>query len=306
MKLTYATRRSALALAQCRAFVAKLAAANPGLELVEEQIVTTGDRIQDRPLSEVGGKGLFVKEIEEALLDGRAQLAVHSVKDVPGLLPPGLFIACVPLREDARDVIVAPKHGTLADLPKGAKVGTSSLRRAVSLRAARPDLEIVPMRGNVDTRLRKVDAGECDAIVLARAGLVRLGLEGRATDVLSPEVSLPAVGQGALGIECREDDADTRAALAKLHDETTALCVAAERAVMIALEGDCKTPLGAYGERVASEDGAAHNLRLRAFVCDPDGSNLRRAEERIAWPDDARAAAELGARLGSRLKSAVA
>ena len=304
MKLTYATRRSALALAQCRAFIAKLAAANPGLELVEEQVVTTGDRIQDRPLSEVGGKGLFVKEIEEALLEGRAQLAVHSIKDVPGVLPPGLFIACIPVREDARDVLVAPKAGTLAALPEGAKVGTSSLRRAVSLKAARPDLQIVPMRGNVDTRLRKVDGGECDAIVLARAGLVRLGLEGRATDVLEPEVSLPAVGQGALGIECREDDGETRRVLAALHHEVTAFCVAAERGVMVALEGDCKTPLGAYAEQVPAEraGSGAHDLRLRAFVCDPDGTNLRRAEERIAWPDDAHTAAEAGARLGARLK----
>jgi hydroxymethylbilane synthase len=306
MKLTYATRRSALALAQCRAFVAKLAAANPGLDLVEEQVVTTGDRIQDRPLSEVGGKGLFVKEIEEALLEGRAHLAVHSIKDVPGVLPPGLFIACIPVREDARDVLVAPKYGALASLPEGAKVGTSSLRRAVSLKAMRPDLVIVPMRGNVDTRLRKVDGGECDAIVLARAGLVRLGLEARATDVLSAEVSLPAVGQGALGIECREDDAETRRVLAPMHDEATALCVAAERGVMIALEGDCKTPLGAYGERVpSSAGGGAHDLRLRAFVSDPDGSNLRSGEERIAWPDDAHVAAELGARLGARLKSGI-
>lgn len=305
MKLTYATRRSALALAQCRAFVAKLAAANPGLELVEEQVVTTGDKIQDRPLSEVGGKGLFVKEIEEALLEGRAQLAVHSIKDVPGVLPQGLFIACIPAREDARDVLVAPKHGTLAQLPEGAVVGTSSLRRAVSLKRARPDLRIVPMRGNVDTRLRKVDAGECDAIVLARAGLVRLGLEARATDVLSPDVSLPAVGQGALGIECREDDAETRRVLAPLHDELTAFCVAAERGVMVALEGDCKTPLGAYAERVTSPSGApgAHDLHLRAFVSDPDGGNLRSAEERIAWPQDAHTAAELGARLGHRLKT---
>lgn len=306
MKLTYATRRSALALAQCRAFVAKLASANPELELVEEQVVTTGDRIQDRPLSEVGGKGLFVKEIEEALLDGRAHLAVHSIKDVPGVLPAGLFIACIPTREDARDVLVAPAHGALASLPEGARVGTSSLRRAVALKAVRPDLVIVPMRGNVDTRLRKVDAGECDAIVLARAGLVRLGLEGRATDVLAPEVSLPAVGQGALGIECREDDVETRRVLAPMHDEATALCVAAERGVMIALEGDCKTPLGAYAERVASDAGSGgHDLRLRAFVSDPDGRNLRRGEERIAWPTDARSAADLGARLGARLKSAV-
>jgi hydroxymethylbilane synthase len=295
MKLTYATRRSALALAQCRAFVARLKAAHPDLELVEEQVVTTGDRIQDRPLSEVGGKGLFVKEIEEALLERRADLAVHSIKDVPGVLPPGLFIACIPAREDPRDVLVAPKYGTLSALPKGAKVGTSSLRRAVSLRAARPDLEIVPMRGNVDTRLRKVDAGECDAIVLARAGLVRLGLEARATDVLAPEISLPAVGQGALGIECREDDESTRGVLAALHDAATSRCVAAERGVMVALEGDCKTPLGAFGER----DG--DDLRLRAFICDPDGANLRRTEERTPWPATDDAARAFGLETGGRL-----
>ncbi len=186
--LTYATRRSALALAQCRAFVARLKGAHAELELIELQVVTSGDRIQDRPLSEVGGKGLFVKEIEEALLARTADLAVHSIKDVPGVLPDGLAITCIPLREDPRDVIVAPRFGTLMELPPGAKIGTSSLRRSVALLAARPDIVLVPMRGNVDTRLRKVDAGECDAIVLARAGLVRLGLEGRATDVLAPEV----------------------------------------------------------------------------------------------------------------------
>jgi hydroxymethylbilane synthase len=304
MKLTYATRRSALALAQCRAFVARLKAAHPDLEMIEEQVVTTGDRIQDRPLSEVGGKGLFVKEIEEALLERRADLAVHSIKDVPGTLPPGLLIACIPAREDPRDVLVAPKHGNLDRLPQGAKVGTSSLRRAVSLRASRPDLVIVPMRGNVDTRLRKVDEGECDAIVLARAGLVRLGLEHRATSILEPELSLPAVGQGALGIECREDDDATRSLLAVLHDEATSRCVAAERGVMVALEGDCKTPLGAYGERRV-HGGGAIELHLRAFLCDPDGKNLASAEETLAWPasdDDARRAGEaLGARIkGSR------
>jgi hydroxymethylbilane synthase len=279
-RLVYATRRSALALAQCRAFVARVKAAHagPGLDLVEEQVVTSGDKIQDRPLSEVGGKGLFVKEIEEALLARRADFAVHSIKDVPGALLPGLVIACVPAREDARDVLVAPKHGTLASLPAGAKVGTSSLRRAVSLRAARPDLVIVPMRGNVDTRLRKVDGGECDAIVLARAGLVRLGLEARATEALDPEVSLPAVGQGALGIECREDDASARSVLAPLHDEEASRCVAAERGVLIALQGDCKTPLAAYAVRA---EGA---LFLRAFVAEPDGSRLRRAEDRTPWP----------------------
>ena len=210
-RLVYATRRSALALAQCRAFIARLRTAHPDLEMIEEQVVTTGDRIQDRPLSEVGGKGLFVKEIEEALLELRADVAVHSIKDVPASLPDGLAITCIPKREDPRDVLVSPKHGTLAKLPEGATVGTSSLRRAAMLLASRPDLRIVPLRGNVDTRLRKVEEGEADAIVLARAGLVRLGLEDRATEVLSPDVSLPAVGQGALGIESRIADEDTRA-----------------------------------------------------------------------------------------------
>jgi len=307
MRLVYATRRSALALAQCRAFVARLRAAHPDLELVEEQVVTTGDKIQDRPLSEVGGKGLFVKEIEEALLERRADLAVHSIKDVPGVLPPGLSIACIPAREDPRDVLVAPRHGaSLDELPRGAKVGTSSLRRAVSLKASRPDLEIVPMRGNVDTRLRKVDAGECDAIVLARAGLVRLGLEHRATAVLEPELSLPAVGQGALGIECRDDDDRTRALLATLHDEATSRCVAAERGVMVALEGDCKTPLGAYGVRVGGGIGSSSSvdLRLRAFVCDPSGENLRRAEDTVPWPASDDAAREVGLRVGGRMRGA--
>lgn len=303
MKLTYATRRSTLALAQCRAFVARLLAAHPSLELIEEQVVTTGDKIQDRPLSEVGGKGLFVKEIEEALLDERAHLAVHSIKDVPGVLPAGLVITCIPAREDARDVLVAPKHGGLANLPPGAKVGTSSLRRAVSLLAARPDFDIVPMRGNVDTRLRKVDAGECDAIVLARAGLVRLGLEARATEVLEPEVSLPAVGQGALGIECREDDDATRSLLAVLHDEATSRCVAAERGVMVALEGDCKTPLGAYGERRVLGTGAVE-LFLRAFISDPDGKNLTAAEEVLAWPSSDDDARRIGENLGATIKAA--
>lgn len=305
-RLVYATRKSALALAQCRAFVARLKAAHPDLDLVEEQVVTTGDRIQDRPLSEVGGKGLFVKEIEEALLDRRADIAVHSIKDVPGVLPPGLAIVCIPRREDPRDVLVAPRHGTLAELPVGAKVGTSSLRRAVALRAARPDLVIVPMRGNVDTRLRKVDGGECDAIVLARAGLVRLGLEGRATDVLSAELSLPAVGQGALGIEAREGDEATRARLAAIDDPQTRLCVAAERGVMVALEGDCKTPLGAFAERVHGPDG--DRLRLRAFVARPDGSDVQRGEDTIPWPsheasaDPDAAARALGLALGAKIK----
>jgi len=302
LQLTYATRRSALALAQSRAFAAALQRAHPGLELVEQTVVTSGDRIQDRPLSEVGGKGLFVKEIEEELLAGRAHFAVHSIKDVPAALPDGLEIACIPAREDARDVLVAPRHKTLAGLPPQATVGTSSLRRAVSLRIARPDIVIVPLRGNVDTRLRKVDAGEVDAIVLARAGLVRLGLLDRATTILEADVSLPAVGQGALGIEARRDaDGSVRTMLAALHDAHTATCVAAERGVMAALEGDCKTPLGAYAVRVEREGQAV--LDLRAFVAEPDGSRLRRAREQVAWPSSERDAEVFGQQVGARLRS---
>ncbi len=296
MRLVYATRKSALALAQCRAFVAAVRAANEGLEAVEKQITTSGDRIQDRPLAEVGGKGLFVKEIEEALLDESADFAVHSIKDVPAVLPDKLYIACIPKREDPRDVLVSPKYGTLDALPKGATLGTSSLRRSVSLLAARPDLRVVPLRGNVDTRLRKVDAGEADAIVLARAGLVRLGLEGRATSVLEPDVSLPAVGQGALGVECRIGDERVMKTLAPLHDSETATCVAAERGVMAALEGDCKTPLAAHARKIGGE------LDLAAFIAEPDGTRMRRAHERTPWPTNERDAEAFGREIGLRLK----
>ncbi len=294
----YATRRSALALAQCRAFVARLTASEPGLVTEELQVVTSGDRIVDRPLADIGGKGLFVKEIEEALLDRRADFAVHSIKDVPGELPPGLTLACIPAREDARDALIAPRHRTLDALPPGARVGTSSLRRMVALKARRPDLDVVPLRGNVDTRLRKVDAGECDAIVLARAGLVRLGLADRTTELLSTEVSLPAVGQGALGVECRADDAGTLARLAHLHDPETAVCVAAERGVLVALGGDCRTPLGAHADR------AGGSMRLRAFVARPDGAGRRDAETVVAWPADEAAAREVGLALGRSMRGA--
>jgi hydroxymethylbilane synthase len=299
--VTYATRRSALALAQCRALVARLKAAHAGgqaLETEELLVVTTGDRIVDRPLAEVGGKGLFVKEIEEALLDGRADFAVHSIKDVPGTIPEGLVIACIPAREDPLDALVAPAaspRATLAGLPPGARVGTSSLRRTVALLAARPDLTVLPCRGNVDTRLRKLDAGEFDAILLARAGLVRLGLEGRATQVLGPDVSLPAVGQGALGIECRAADAAIRALLAPLHDAETATCVAAERGVLVALDADCKTPLAAYGQL------SGQQLRLRAFVANPDGSGRVSGERDAPWPSTESAAHDLGLDLGREL-----
>jgi hydroxymethylbilane synthase len=293
--VTYATRRSALALAQSRSFASRLAAAAEGTSTRELQIVTSGDRIQDRSLAEIGGKGLFVKEIEEALLDKKADFAVHSLKDLPGMLPGGLLLACIPQREDARDALVAPRYGTLDALPDGARVGTSSLRRSISIKALRPDLVVQLLRGNVDTRLRKVESGEYDAILLARAGLLRLGLEDKVTQVLSPEQLLPAVGQGALGIECRVDDTATRALLAVLHDPSAATCVAAERGVLIALGGDCKTPLGAHAER---RDGG---LRLRAFVAELDGSRLRRAEHFGAWPASETEAHEVGIALGKTL-----
>jgi hydroxymethylbilane synthase len=294
--LVYATRRSALALAQSRAFVSRLQVAVPGLTVTELQVVTSGDRIQDRALSEVGGKGLFVKEIEDALLERRADFAIHSMKDVPASLPPGLLLGCVPAREDARDVLVAPRHGTLDALPPGARVGTSSLRRAVSLRARRADLQVISLRGNVDTRLRKVEEGECDGIVLARAGLVRLGLETRATQVLPIEASLPAPGQGALAVECREADAEVRAVVAVLHDPAAALCVAAERGVLFALGGDCKTPLGAHAEM--RDD----SLRLRAFVAHPDGTGYRSGERSAARPATEAEARALGLELGRSLQ----
>lgn len=276
--LIYATRKSPLALAQCRAFIASLSAKHPGLATVELLVTTTGNRVQDRPLADIGGKGLFVKEIEEALLDGRADLAVHSVKDVPSSLPDGLVLACMPLREDARDVLVSPKHGTLANLPAGARVGTSSLRRSVSLAVVRPDVSFLPVRGNVDTRLRKLDAGEFDAIVLAGAGLRRLGLAERATEWLSVDVSLPAIGQGAIGVEARASDERVMQTLAPLHHLETAVCVAAERGVMTALGGDCKTPIAAYAVR----EGDA--MYLRVMAAEPDGSRLRTKSARTPWP----------------------
>lgn len=300
-EIVYATRKSALALAQCRAFVARLVAANAPLDpldVSELLVVTTGDRIQDRPLSEVGGKGLFVKEIEEALLDGRAHLAVHSIKDVPGALPPGLSLVCIPERESPFDALVSARFASLETLPKGAKVGTSSLRRLVELRRARPDLEIVPLRGNVDTRLRKLDEGEYDAIVLANAGLRRLGLGHRATQLLSADECLPAIGQGALGIECREADSATRALLTKLHHEETARAVRAERGVLMELEGDCKTPIGAFAERATGEGGAP-TLRVRAMLAAPDGSGRRFVDRTVPYPSDDDAA-ELAGRSVAR------
>ncbi len=294
-RLILATRRSALALAQSRAFARALMQASPGLQIDELEVFTTGDKITDRPLFEVGGKGLFTKELEEALLDGRAHFAVHSLKDVPGEIAPQFAIACVPKREDPRDVLVSKDGSKLKDLPLGARVGTSSLRRSVALRLVRPDLQIVPLRGNVDTRLRKCEEGHVDAIVLARAGLVRLGIEHRATEVLEPEVMLPAIGQGALAVEIRVSDTDTREHLAPLVHHETEVCVAAERGVMVALGADCRTPVAAHAVRRGDE------LWLRGMAAEVDGSRVRTAERRMAWPGDVVEAGLLGRDLGQEL-----
>lgn len=295
MKLVLATRRSALALAQSRAFARTLIAAVPGLEIEELLVVTSGDKTQDKPLQDIGGKGLFIKELEEALLDGRADFAVHSIKDVPAEVPPSLVLAAIPKREDPRDALVTRSGKPLAELPAGAKVGTGSLRRALAIRAARPDLVVEPIRGNVDTRLRKVDEGQYDAVVLALAGLKRLDLAGRATEILEASVSLPAIGQGALGIECRKEDARTIEALAAIVHQETSLCVTAERAVMAAVDGNCRTPVAAFAEK------SGDRMRLRALLAEPDGSDVRTCERDAAWPRDAEEAAGLGRDAGEEL-----
>lgn len=298
--LTLATRRSQLALAQARAFAQQLQSHHAGLTITELHVVTTGDRIQDRPLTDIGGKGLFIKEIEEAILERRAHFAVHSIKDVTAFVAPGLQIACIPARADARDVLVSRTGLTLRELPAGSKVGTSSLRRMTSLRLVRPDLQYVPLRGNVDTRIRKVREGVVDATVLAYAGLQRLGLLHEAVEVLDVELSLPAIGQGALGIECRQDDEATIELLRPLHDEPTAIAVGAERGVMIEIEGSCKTPVAAYGVRDAGE------LWLRAALAQPDGTNAVFDEQRFPWPAHAAEAEQVGRRLGRQLQAKLA
>ncbi|MFO0570005.1 MAG: hydroxymethylbilane synthase [Polyangiaceae bacterium] len=294
-KIIVATRKSQLALAQARAFLRALAEHHAGLVIEELHVVTTGDKIQDRALNEIGGKGLFIKEIEEALLAGSADVAIHSLKDVPAELAPSLAIGCIPLREDPRDVLVSRSGQKLMELPSGAKLGTSSLRRRVQIARVRPDLEIVPLRGNVDTRLRKVSEGVVDAIVLARAGLVRLGLADRATEILEPEVSLPAVGQGALAVELRTGDQRTLSLLAPMVHAETAIAVAAERGVMQAVGGSCQLPVAAYAIRQGPE------LWLRGFFADADGSNPRSREARAPLPRDEAEAHRFGVELGRAL-----
>jgi hydroxymethylbilane synthase len=267
-----ATRRSPLAKWQANHVAGLLRAREPGLEVRLHELVTRGDRILEVPLAEVGGKGLFVKEIEDALLARQAEIAVHSMKDLPAVLAPGLVVAAVPEREDPRDALCSPRWKTLAALPQGARVGTSSLRRAAQLRALRPDLRTEVVRGNVETRLRKASE-ELDAVVLAYAGLRRLGLAERATQVFSPEEMLPAVAQGALALEARADDAATLARLAPLEDADTRVRIEAERALLRRLEGGCQVPIAGHAVVTGG------TVRLRALVASVDGSRVIRGEE---------------------------
>ncbi|MDA8384581.1 MAG: hydroxymethylbilane synthase [Betaproteobacteria bacterium] len=263
----------------------------PDLDVRILGMTTQGDRILDKTLNKIGGKGLFVKELEEALAQGRADLAVHSMKDVPMALPEGFCIAAIGPREDPRDAFVSNRFERPAAMPPGSILGTSSLRRQSQLLAAFPHLEIRVLRGNVGTRLKKLDEGQYDAIILAKAGLERLGLAHRVRHVLDPETSLPAVGQGALGIECRADRADVQALLRPFNDEDSARCVTAERAMSRALNGSCQVPLGAYA-RIA--DG---QLRIRGFVASPDGRRMIRADR----AGDPAQAETLGKRLAAAL-----
>jgi hydroxymethylbilane synthase len=294
-RLIVATRKSQLALAQTRAWIRELERVTGAV--TEELLVTTsGDRVQDVALSKIGGKGLFVKEIEDALLERRADLAVHSMKDVPGELPQSLVIGCVPEREDPRDVVVTKEACAFAALAAGSKVGSSSLRRQTFLRLLRPDLEYVALRGNVDTRLRKCAEGVVDAVVLARAGLRRLGLDDRVTEVLDPSKCLPAIGQGALAIEHRADDPEVAELVKRLSHTDTAIAVAAERGVMVAVEGSCQVPVAAYGVR---DDG---KLWLRGMLAEPDCTRARFREVRALWPESDAESFEVGRRLGEELR----
>jgi hydroxymethylbilane synthase len=264
--LKIATRQSPLALWQAEHIRSRLEALHPALKVELVTFVTQGDKILDTPLAKIGGKGLFVKELEAALLDGRADLAVHSMKDVPMALPEGLELAVICEREDPLDAFVSNTYANFDDLPQGAKVGTSSLRRKCQILKQRPDLDIIDLRGNVGTRLSKLDAGDYDAIILASAGLKRLGLAERIRHTLAPDVSLPAVGQGALGLECRSNDQAVLDLIQPLSDATTEACVRAERAFNAYLEGGCQVPIAGYATlnegqlsiegRVGSVDGA--------------------------------------------------
>jgi hydroxymethylbilane synthase len=286
-----ATRGSPLALWQANWVKSELERLHAGCRVELLKIKTSGDKITDVPLAKVGGKGLFVKEIEEALLDGRADLAVHSMKDLPVQIPAGLHIAVTTKREDPRDALIAANGQSFATLPKGATIGTSSLRRGTQLLHRRSDLRIVPLRGNLDTRLRKLKSEKLDAVIVAAAGLHRMGWQAQITEYLPLEISLPAIGQGALGLECRIDDARINKFIAPLNDPTTATCVAAERAFLTRLEGGCQVPIAGHA---VLEQG---RLRLRGLVASLDGKRI--VADETSGP--AAQAASLGTELAERL-----
>ena len=292
--LRLGTRGSPLALAQAEMVRKAIAAAHGfAADLIELVVIrTSGDRIQDRPLAEEGGKGLFTKEIEEALSDGRIDLAVHSSKDMPTALPDGLVLSAFLPREDVRDVLVTRSAKSLDALPRGARVGTASLRRQAQVLRKRRDLTVVPLRGNVETRLRKIDGGEADATLLALAGLKRLGLTNAATAVLAVDDFLPAVGQGAIGIETRANDDKTRALLDAINHADTATALACERSFLAVLDGSCRTPIAGHASVAGSQ------VQFRGMVLKPDGSEVYEAARSGAVAD----AAALGADAGGELK----
>jgi len=262
------TRASALALWQAEWVKSELEKKYPGLMVSLTKIKTTGDKILDVPLSKVGGKGLFVKEIEEAMLRQEIDIAVHSMKDVPTFFPDGLHLSCITEREDARDALLSRNKVAFKDLPKGARIGTSSLRRQSQLMNIRPDFVIEQLRGNVDTRLRKLKEGQYDAIILAAAGVRRLGLADNVTEYIDPEISLPAIGQGALGIECRVDDRELNDMISFFNHSDTRVCVTGERALLRRLEGGCQVPIACYG-RIKN-----NNLSLEGLVASVDGKRI--------------------------------
>jgi hydroxymethylbilane synthase len=302
-RLRLGTRGSALALAQAAEVRARLAAAHPALAepgAVETLAIhTSGDAVTDRPLADVGGKGLFTKEIDAALLDGRIDLAVHPMKEMESHLAPGIAIAAVLPREDPRDALIATRARRIADLEDGARVGTSSVRRTAQLLALRPDLQIVPFRGNVNTRLAKFDQGAADAIVLALAGLHRLGVARADIAVLEPSEMLPSAAQGAIAVACRADDATTRALLAALDDRVSHLCVMAERALLAALDGSCRTPIAALARH------SGDRLALDALVASHDGRAVFRASREGPASDGEAMGRDAGHELRTRAPAAL-
>lgn len=289
--LRIATRQSRLALWQAEHVATLLKNAHPGLKVELVPMTTQGDRILDRPLANIGGKGLFIKELELAMSEHRADIAVHSMKDVPSDMPPGFMLAAMLPRADPRDAFISTRYKNFASLPQGARVGTSSLRRQCQLKYARPDLELITLRGNVDTRLRKLDEQHYDAIILAAAGLIRLGLESRITEYFSPDQSVPAVGQGIIGIECRSDDANNIAFVSALNDSQAWQCCAAERAFAQRLEGSCQSPIAGFATL------SGDRLQLHGVIGSPDGREMYRGSH----PGNVADAEAIGVRLAEEL-----